>query len=84
MKQGKKRRNLAGNDVSIFLCQFELREAGLDFILNEGIAADMYQALEAQLKPLVPACCATLSHYRSLSRSKVIMDGNLLFRENFR
>ncbi|XGW00860.1 MAG: hypothetical protein ACAF41_33325 (plasmid) [Leptolyngbya sp. BL-A-14] len=53
MKQGKQRRNLAGNDVSLFLFQFELQEAGIDFVLNEGIAADMYEDLEAQLKPLV-------------------------------
>jgi hypothetical protein len=83
MKQGKKMRNLAGNDVSLFLFHFELHEAGIDFILNEGIAADMYQDLEAQIKPLVHACCATLSRYRSLSRSKVIMDGNFLVSGEF-
>lgn len=83
MKQGKARRNIAGNDVSIFLFRFELHETGIDFILNEGIVADLYQALEAQLKPLVHACCATLSRYRSLSRSKVIMDGNFLVSGEF-
>ena len=44
MKQGKQMQNLAGNGVSLFLFRFELRGAGIDFILNEGIAADMYQA----------------------------------------
>lgn len=76
-------RTLAGNDVSIFLFQFELHEAGIDFILNEGIAADMYQDLEAQINPLVHACCETLSRYRYLSRSKVIMDGNFLVSGEF-
>ena len=76
-------RNLAGNDVSIFLFRFELHGAGIDFVLNEVIAADMYQDLEAQLKPLVHACCATLLRYRHLSRSKVIMDGNFLISGEF-
>ena len=56
-------RNIAGNDVSIFLFRFELHGAGIDFVLNEGIAADMYQDLDEQLKPLVHACCETLSRY---------------------
>ncbi|XHX75889.1 MAG: hypothetical protein RBJ76_15710 [Stenomitos frigidus ULC029] len=43
----------------------------------------MYQDLEAQIKPLVHACCETLSRYRSLSRSKVIMDGNFLLSREF-
>ena len=83
MKQGKKMRNLAGNDVSLFLFQFELHEAGIDFVLNEGIAADMYQDLEAQLKPLVHACCETLLRYRPLSRSQIMMDGNILVSGEF-
>ena len=76
-------RNIAGNDVSIFLFQFELRGAGIDFVLNEGIAADMYQDLDAQIKPLVHACCATLLRYRHLSISKIIMDGNFLISGEF-
>ena len=76
-------RNIAGNDVSIFLFQFELRGAGIDFVLNEGIAADMYQDLDAQIKPLVHACCATLLRYRYLSISKIMMDGNFLLSGEF-
>ena len=83
VKQGKKMRNLAGNDVSLFLFRFELRGAGIDFVLNEVIAADMYQDLEAQLKPLVHACCATLLRYRHLSLSQIIMDGNFLVSGEF-
>ena len=78
VQQGKKMRNLAGNDVSIFLFRFELHGSGIDFVLNEGIAADMYQDLDEQLKPLVHACCETLLRYRPLSISKIIMDGNIL------
>jgi hypothetical protein len=83
VKSGKQMRNLAGNDVSLFLFQFELRGAGIDFVLNEGVAADMYQDLDEQLKPLVHACCETLSRYRYLSSSKVIMDGNFLVSGEF-
>jgi len=76
-------RNIAGNDVSIFLFQFELRGAGIDFVLNEGIAADMYQDLDAQIKPLVHACCVTLLRYRHLSINKIMMDGNFLLSGEF-
>ena len=83
VKSGKQMRNLAGNDVSIFLFRFELRGAGIDFVLNEVIAADMYQDLDEQLKPLVYACCETLLRYRPLSISKIIMDGNILLSGEF-
>ena len=36
-------KNLAGNDVSIFLFRFELSGNGISFVLNEAIAADMYR-----------------------------------------
>ncbi len=35
-------KNLAGNDVSIFLFRFELQENALSFVLNETIAEDLY------------------------------------------
>jgi hypothetical protein len=35
-------KNIAGNDVSIFLYRFELRGNGIDFVLNEAIDEDMY------------------------------------------
>jgi hypothetical protein len=56
-------KNIAGNDVSIFLFRFELRGKGIDFILNEAIAADMYQDIDDRMKPLVTPvakrCCGT-------------------------
>ena len=75
--------NLAGNDVSIFLFRFELRGNGIDFVLNQAIAADMYQGIDEQLKPLVHACCETLLRYRHLSVSNTIMDGNILATGEF-
>src|SRR5215813_7441832 len=71
-------KNLAGNDVSIFLFRFELRSNGIDFVLNQAIAADMYQDVDEKIKPLAHACCETLLRYRHLSVSTTIMDGNIL------
>jgi len=33
-------KNLAGNDVSIFLFRFDVHGNAIDFILNQAIAAD--------------------------------------------
>ena len=71
-------KNLAGNDVSIFLFRFELSSNGITFVLNQAIAADMYQDVDEKIKPLAHACCETLSRNRYLSVSNTIMDGNIL------
>ena len=76
-------KNIAGNDVSIFLFRFELRGKGIDFILNEAIAEDMYQYIDEKLKRLVHACCETLLRYKHLSVSNTIMDGNILATGEF-
>ncbi len=76
-------KNIAGNDVSIFLFRFELRGNGIDFVLNEAIAADMYQDVDEKMKPIVHACCETLLRYRDLSVSNTIMDGNILATGEF-
>jgi hypothetical protein len=47
-------------------------------VLNEAIAADMYQDVDEKLKPLVHACCETLLRYGHLSVSDTIMDGTIL------
>src|SRR5919109_5593807 len=71
-------KNLAGNDVSIFLFRFDVHGNAIDFVINQAIAADMYQEVDEQLKPLAHACCETLLRYRHLSVSDTIMDGNIL------
>ncbi len=71
-------KNLAGDDVSLFLFRFELSGNGINFVLNKAIAADMYQDLDEKIKPLAHACCETLMRYRHLSLSDTIMDGNIL------
>lgn len=76
-------KNIAGHDVSIFLYRFELRGNGIDFVLNEAIAEDMYPDIDEKMKPLVHACCETLSRYRHLSVSNTIMDGNFLVTGEF-
>jgi hypothetical protein len=76
-------KNIAGNDVSIFLFRFELRGHGIDFVLNEAIAEDMYPDIDDKMKPLVHACCETLLRYKHLSVSNTIMDGNFLVTGEF-
>ena len=76
-------KNVAGNDVSIFLFRFALTGNGMTFVINEAIAADMYPDLDEELKPLAHACCETLSRYKHLSVSNTIMDGNILATGEF-
>ena len=76
-------KNIAGNEVSIFLYRFELRGNGIDFVLNEAIAEDMYPDIDEKMKPLVHACCETLLRYKPLSSSNTIMDGNFLVTGEF-
>jgi hypothetical protein len=71
-------RNLAGNDVSIFLFRFELSSNGITFVLNKAIAAEMHPDLDEKIKPLAHVCCETLMRYRHLSVGNTIMDGNIL------
>ena len=71
-------KNVAGNAVSFFLFRFELRGNGIDFVVNQAIAADMYPDVDAQLTPLAHTCCETLLRYRHLSVRHTIMDGNIL------
>src|SRR5262249_10101526 len=76
-------KNLAGNDASIFLFRFEVFGNGISFVLNEGIASDMYEDVDAKLKPLAHACCETLVRYKHLSVSTTIMDGTILATGEF-
>lgn len=76
-------KNLADSDVSIFLYRFELLPYGIDFVLNEIIAEDMYPDIAVQLTPLAHKCCEILTRYRHLSVSDTIMDGNILTTNQF-
>jgi hypothetical protein len=57
-------KNVAGNDVSLFLFRFELHGNGIDFVLNKAIAADMYQDVDEKIKPLAHACCVVCPNQR--------------------
>src|SRR5664279_5685721 len=48
---GVELKNIAGNEISIFLFRFVLRGRAIDFVLNEEIAADMYPEVDEELKP---------------------------------
>ena len=76
-------KNVAGNDVALFLFRFVLRGNGVDFVLNETIAADMYQDVDEKPKPLAHACCETLLRYKHLSVSNTMMDGSILATGEF-
>jgi hypothetical protein len=71
-------KNLAGNDVAIFLFRFEIHGNAISFVVNQEIFMGMYEDLDEKIKPLAHACCETLSRYRHLSVSDTIMDGNFL------
>ncbi|EGQ8057068.1 hypothetical protein HPX47_004519 [Vibrio alginolyticus] len=71
-------KNLAGNEVSIFLFRFERQENALSFVLNETIAEDLYPDTQTQLLPLIHVCCEILLRYRHRCRTNTIMDMNIL------
>jgi hypothetical protein len=76
-------KNLAGHDASIFLFRFDITESGISFVLNEAIAADMYEDIHEKLMPLSHACDETLLRYKELSVSPTIMDGYILTSGEF-
>ena len=76
-------RNIAGNDVSIFMFRFEQNPRGIDFVLNEAIAEDMQPDIDAKLAPLVEACGHALMRHKHRSIDNIIMDGNILTTGQF-
>ena len=76
-------KNLADNDISIFLYQFVLSGNGINFVLNEMIANDMTPDIDKKLKPYVQVCSETLLRYKHLCPGKIIMDGNILVTGEF-
>lgn len=59
--------------MSIFLFQFDVVPTGTDFILNEGIAHDMYPDLEQKMRPLVVSTCEVLGRYKIFSNQNPIL-----------
>ncbi len=76
-------RNLAGTEVAIFLFRFDLKNNGIDFVLNEMIAEDMYPDIDKRLQPLIQVCSETLLRYKHLSVTPTIMDGTIHYDGGF-
>ena len=55
-----------------------MRDNGIDFILNEGIAEDMYPEYELMLQPLVKSTCETLMMYKYFSKCNPILSCRIL------
>ena len=62
----------------IFLYRFDLKDNGIDFVLNEKIAADMLPYYEEMLRPLVASLAETLSFYRAFSKHPTILTSKIL------
>ncbi len=62
----------------IFLYRFDLKDNGIDFVLNEKIAADMLPYYEEMLRPLVASLAETLSFYRAFSKHSTILTSKIL------
>ena len=62
----------------IFLYNFEIKSNGIDFVLNEEIAKDMYADLEVHLRSIVESTSHLLINYKYLSKSNIIMNAKIL------
>ncbi|KFN04682.1 hypothetical protein D0U04_23675 [Bacillus clarus] len=61
----------------IFLFQFENKEDGIDFVLNEKIAFDMHPHHEKMLRPLVHSTCQILDRYKQFSQNDILMTSKI-------
>ncbi|HDR7494664.1 hypothetical protein [Bacillus tropicus] len=59
----------------IFLFRIDVTDKGMDFILNEEIAKDMYPDLEEMLRDLVKSLCSILEYYKVYNKEKTIFSG---------
>jgi hypothetical protein len=63
----------------IFLYRFDLKENGIDFVLNEQIVCGyLLPHYDALLRPLVASLADTLQLYISLSKHPTILTGKIL------
>jgi hypothetical protein len=53
----------------IFLFRFDATDKGMDFILNEEIAMDMYPDLEEMLHDLVKSLCSILEQFKVYNKT---------------
>ncbi|MGR5865182.1 hypothetical protein LW858_31405 (plasmid) [Bacillus cereus] len=64
----------------IFLYRFDVKENGIQFVLNKQIAADMLPHHDILLRPLVTVLAETLQLYCLLSKEPTLLTSNM--REN--
>lgn len=57
----------------IFLFQLDVMGSGINFVLNEQIARDMYPDLEEKMRPIVVKTCDVLQNYKEHSQSNPIL-----------
>jgi hypothetical protein len=62
----------------IFLFRFDVENGGISFILNKGIARDMYPDMEEMPRQLADSTCKVLEHHKIYSKSNPIMQGQIL------
>jgi hypothetical protein len=64
----------------IFLYRFDVKENGIQFVLNKQIAADMLPHHDILLRPLVTVLAETLQLYCLLRKEPTLLTSNM--REN--
>ncbi|MCU5064894.1 hypothetical protein OB986_27220 [Bacillus cereus] len=62
----------------IFLFRFDIKDDGMDFILNEKIAEDMSPYYDEMLRPLAASLSQTLNFYRAFSKHPTILSCRIL------
>ncbi|MFI8709915.1 hypothetical protein ACIGHG_23385 [Bacillus sp. NPDC077411] len=62
----------------IFLFRVDIKDNGMDFILNEKIAEDVSPYYDEMLRPLAASLCQTLNFYRTFSKHSTILSCQIL------
>ena len=62
----------------IFLFRFDIKDDGMDFVLNEKIAEDITPYYEEMLRPLAASLGQTLNFYRAFSKHPTILSCPIL------
>ena len=75
----KKNKNLAGKQVAVFICRFEVNDKdNVEFVINEAIYSDIPSDLVTNLMLNVNLISQTLNPYRHFSNGNILMDINFI------
>ncbi|WP_028777303.1 hypothetical protein [Shimazuella kribbensis] len=58
----------------IFLFQSDVTGSGINFVLNEQIARDMYPDLVEKMRPIIVETCDVLQNYKQHSKGNPILE----------